>query len=138
MTDLQEWITAAAKRQKWKGKRNYLFAYFLYLVAACSSGGATLWAAALAARRQAPSFWLALIAALPAVALLLNDTLQLEAKGRWCYEKRTQLLALLRSSRFEGIDDKSISSKWSDLDIKLEKSWPRFRATLPVLVESRA
>jgi len=126
MTELQEDLSRSAERLKWKGKRNYLFAYLLYAIAALSSAGASIWAAALVAVKRPPPFWFPILAALPAAAIYLNDTLQLEEKARWCYEKRNHLKALLRKSKFAQSQDSMITEEWNALEIRLEKSWPRF------------
>jgi hypothetical protein len=126
MTALQSDLERRIHRLKWKGKRNYLFAYTLYAAAALASGLATIWAAALAANKSSPNMWLAALASIPGVAVLLNETLKPEPKGRWSYEKRAALETMLRSSLYAGVADAEIVSKWNDLDLKMEREWPRF------------
>jgi hypothetical protein len=126
MTELQSELAAKAKRLKWKGKRSYLFAYLIYSAAAAASGTATIWTAALAFNKQPPSIWLVIVASLPAVAVILSETLKPELKGRWCYEKRAALEALLRKSRYANAPDNDIVEKWNDIEVKMEREWPRF------------
>ena len=126
MTELQTELLSKSERLKWKGKRNYIVAYGLYTIAAVSSATATIYTAALAVSKHSPSLWLAVITAVPAASVLLNDTLKLELKGRWCYEKRAALLSMLRQSRYAGVTDKEITAQWNILDVKMEREWPRF------------
>jgi len=126
MTELQAELESKASRLKWKGKRNYLFAYTLYGAAGLSSGIATIWTAALAASKTSPNLWTAILAAVPALAVVLNETLKPEQKGRWCYEKRAALEAMLRASRYAGSPDAGIVVEWNALEIKMEQEWPRF------------
>jgi hypothetical protein len=126
MTELQSEIQAKARRLKWKGKRNYLFAYCLYAAAAVASGAATIWTAALASNKSAPNTWVVIIASVPALAIVLSETLRPELKGRWCYEKRGALEALLRKSKYAGEADQEIVERWNELELKMEREWPRF------------
>ena len=126
MTELQSELKEKVRALKSKGKRNYLFAYCLYATAALASGIATIWTAALVASKSSPNLWLAVLASIPGVAVLLNETLKPELKGRWCYEKRAALESRLRSSLYAGAPDSEIVSKWNELDLKTEREWPRF------------
>jgi hypothetical protein len=129
-TGLQSDLDRKVRRLKWKGKRNYLFAYFLYAAAALASGIATIWTAALAASKTSPNLWLAVLASIPGVAVLLNETLKPELKGRWCYEKRAALEAMLRSLVYAGAPESEIVSRWNELELKMEREWPRFGAVV--------
>jgi hypothetical protein len=126
MTELQTDLQGKADRLKWKGKRNYIFAYLLYAAAGLSSGIATIWTAALAAGKVAPSLWTAVLAAIPALAVVLNETLRPEQKGRWFYEKRAAVNAMLRNSKYAGRPDAEIAAEWNDMEIKMEREWPGF------------
>jgi hypothetical protein len=126
MTELQSELHTKANGLKWKGKRNYLFAYTLYSAAAAASGIATVWTAALASNKTPPNMWVVIVASIPAVAVVLSETLKPELKGRWCYEKRAALEALLRRSRYTNTPDKDIVEKWNELEAKMEREWPRF------------
>jgi hypothetical protein len=136
MTELQTELETKAKRLKWKGKRNYLFAYSLYAAAGMSSGIATIWTAALAASKTSPNIWTALVTAIPALAVILNETLKPEQKGRWCYEKRAVLEALLRDSRYGARPDGAIVVEWNALEIKMEQQWPRFGSAGSKLIKN--
>jgi|SRR6266853_1237889 len=126
MTELQAELGNIANRLKWKGKRNYIFAYTLYCAAGLSSAIATIWTAALAASKTSPNLWTAILAAVPGLAVVLNETLKPEQKGRWCYEKRVAVNAMLRSSKYAGKPDSEIVVEWNELEIKMEQEWPRF------------
>ena|ERR1700722_10890907 len=138
MTELQTELENRASRLKWKGKRNYLFAYFLYGAAGLSSAIATIWTAALAASKMSPNIWTAILAAVPGAAVILNETLKPEQKGRWCYEKRAALEAMLRGSRYAGRSDADITVEWNELEIKMERDWPRFSTGPSRLVNRQA
>jgi hypothetical protein len=126
MSDLQAELQGRIGKLKWKGKQNYLLAYFLYASAGVASAAATVWTAVLVASRSAPSLWLAVLASAPGAAVILNETLKPELKARWCYEKRAALEALLRGSRYANVPDADTVAKWNELEIRLEREWPRF------------
>jgi len=126
VTDLQSELDSKVRNLKAQGKRNNLLATVLYAAAGLASATATVWTAALVANKSAPTPWLAVLASIPGVALVLNETLKPEAKARWCYEKRAALEAILRDLKYSGVTDAEAVSKWNSLDIKMEREWPKF------------
>ncbi len=118
---LKHALSQQIDNSKGHARRNYRWAYGFTLAGAAASALATL----IIAFGESENLKeiTAIIAALPAAAMLIESRLRLEERSRWHWHKTKKLQALERSLQYEGIADEEISKKWSDLEIELEEGW---------------
>ncbi|MCW5580715.1 MAG: hypothetical protein KIS72_05200 [Luteimonas sp.] len=104
-------------------KRNYVYAHATFLL----SVGGSFVASILAASDYGNAKVIAAVAALPGLALLVNNTLRFEERTKWLWRKARMAEKYLRKLRHA--NDPALDAMSSEYDIeaeKLESEWPAF------------
>ena len=104
-------------------RRNYVWAHLVFAVAVIASFAASI----LAASQAASPALVAAVAALPALALMVNNTLRFEERTRWLWRKARmaeKYLRRLRDAR-DPLRD-ALSAEFSSEAEQLESEWPAF------------
>ena len=129
---MQQDFTAEAERERARNQRHARLNHHAALAALALSAIASFLAAVLIAL-DAPKAAVVALSALPGALLVLNATLRLDAKARWHYRKVHDLDAILRAVRYEGLDPAEASRRLSDLQERMERSYPGFEASAPTI-----
>ena len=119
-------------RNRKHAKRNYLTAYVCYAIAIAASLLSTI---AIAADFPSKPV-LALVAAIPGTALLVNSVFSLEKKSAWHYEKYHHYESLLYRVRFEGFSIPSASKELRTFNEEMERLYPKF-GMMPQAIQQR-
>jgi len=114
---LMDALSKQIENSKGHARRNYHWAYGITLAGAAASALATLIIAF--GKIEELKVITAVIAALPAAAMLVESRLRLEERSRWHWHKTKRLQALERSLQYEGESEEDISKKWSELETEL-------------------
>ena len=73
---------------------------------------------------------LSALTALPALLLLVNNTLRFEERAKWCWRKCRRTERLLRELRDSAAPDAArISTDFSAMSEEMEMEWPAFGST---------
>jgi len=101
---------------------NYFTVWAMYVV----SVGASFLATVFAAMGSLDKVWLAVLAAIPGVVVLVNNTFKFAARSQWHYEKRRRLNSLLRLSEAgaQATTAPEVAEKWNRIDEEMDRSWP--------------
>lgn len=121
MDDLRAHLAERASRTRKHARKNYFAAYALFLIAITSSAAATISVSVGLAKELS-----AILAAMPGIMLLVNNTLKLEARSRWHWNKAHRLEQLLRELVHEGRDLKEVSRELTNVEKEMEGVWPGF------------
>ena len=110
----------------WLARGNYFALWTMYVVAVAASIIATLFAAT----KLLTGGWLAVLTAVPAVVLLVNNTFKFDARSQWHYEKKRRLASLLRLSQAgaKATSPAEVAEKWNRIDEEMDKLWPSWGA----------
>lgn len=122
MSNLSLELQAAIERRRTSGLWNYRAAYALYVIALVASFVST----ALVGFEWGSPQMRALLTALPAVALLINNTLRLEERSNWHRRKRHLLEGLNRGLQYSGASEKEVAEEWTKLNDKMAGEFPGF------------
>jgi hypothetical protein len=103
-------------------RANYYTVWALYVL----SVGASIVATASAATGWLDKAPLALLTAFPGVVLMVTNTLKLNARCQWHYDKKRHLQALLRlaQSGAKATTPPEVAEKWNRIDEEMDKTWP--------------
>ena len=104
-------------------KRNYVYAHLVFIVSVVGSFGATVLVASGLEYKLAA----AIMAALPGLALLVNNTLRFEERTRWFWRKARMAEGYHRAIRDAGDPQAGpLSRQYSEVCRQLEAEWPAF------------
>ncbi len=115
--------------QRW-ARRNYILAHMVFVVSVLGS-----FAAAVLASSDLGEEWfgesgnkatIAILAALPGLMLLLNNTLRFEDRTKWFWKKVRLAERYYREVRDTGETVSALSKRFSEESEKLEAEWPAF------------
>jgi hypothetical protein len=101
---------------------NYFTVWAMYIL----SVGASVLATVFAATGSPEKVRLAVLAAVPAIVLLVNNTFKFNARSQWHYEKKRRLDSLLRLSEAgaAGTTPPEVAAEWNRIDEDMDKRWP--------------
>ena len=119
LENLEKELTTCVRHYEKRARQNYAVLYVLYVVSIFASAAATI---LVATGRSGPM--LAVITALPGVVILANNSLKLQARSMWHYEKTRRLTSLFRELRDGRSSRDVVSKKLDDLEEEMDKTWP--------------
>jgi hypothetical protein len=119
LESLEKELTTCVRHYERRARQNYVVLYVLYIVSILASAAATI---LVAIGKSGPL--LAIVTALPGIAILANNSLKLQARSLWHYEKTRRLTSLFRELRDERSSRDLISKKLDDLEEEMDKTWP--------------
>lgn len=121
LENLEEDIKSLARQCERKGKQNYVALYVLYLLSILASAVATI---LVAIGKSGPM--LAAITALPGIAIVANNSLKLQERSAWQYEKALRVTSLFRQLRDGRSPRDVVSTKLDNLEKDMGKTWPEW------------
>lgn len=122
MSNLSIELDEAIERRRRSARRNYIAAYGLYVLALVASIVSTV----LVSLEYGSTQLRALLTALPAIALLTNNTLKFEERNQWHRRKRHYLEALKRRLQYSGAPEKEVAEEWTELNKRMALDFPSF------------
>jgi hypothetical protein len=73
---------------------------------------------------------LSAITALPAMFLLVNNTMRFEERAKWFWKKCRRLERMLRMVRYDpAVDVPTLMTEYSNMAEEMEQEWPAFGST---------
>jgi hypothetical protein len=128
MNDLLEEIKKEATFCERWARSNYTWAHVIFGISVFAS---------LASSVLIASDWVkdnkllgSLLAGLPGVMLLVNNTCRFEERTKWFWKKTRKLQRLMRELRDKREPDpEKVSAELSDVNEELEAEWPAFGAS---------
>jgi len=114
-------LGSRANKSRASARNNYFMAYATLAIGTSSSAAATI----LAAGSGCPGLT-AILAAIPGIIVLANNTFKFEPRAEWWYSMEHKTNALQRSLLYEGANAKDVSRMLSETIDEMEKSWPGF------------
>jgi hypothetical protein len=103
-------------------RNNYYLAYACFVVALLTTGLGVIFNTIDASN----AFLRGLFTAIPGVVVTFGSTLKFQEKSRWYWHRIRCLEAMVRRLKFGDEDPVPISREFSELNLKLEESWPTF------------
>jgi len=82
-------------------------------------------------RRSPQTFWgwIAILALIPALTLIVDGVFKWEAKANWHWKKEREIKSLIRQLRDQGARPSDISIQLSKLDEMMDSEWPSLGRT---------
>ena len=105
-------------------RSNYRTAYIVTGIAVLASVSTTIAVAAGIGKDH--NVVISILAAVPAVILVVTSTFQFEQKSSWHWRKTRALQALLRQLEYEGKNVAEVSENLSKVEMDLDKDWVTF------------
>ena len=110
----------AASYRRWS-KLNYGTAYTATVIAILASFFASL----TALTTKLPSGWVAFLAGLPALMLILNNSFRYQERAFWHSKKAYRLESLSRQIEFKDLPVGDASDKLENIDMEMDEEWKR-------------
>ncbi len=118
----QELLESIKNSSKW-ARRNYIYAHVIFILSVLGSFTASIFATTDFEYKSIT----AILAALPGLMLLINNTLRFEERTKWFWRKARMSESYYRKLRdANNPKTDALSSKYSEESEKLEMEWPAF------------
>jgi len=117
--DLEHEIEEIRRQEKRFGWLNSCAQYFVVTLALVGSVGASLLAAF-----EASSWLTAVVAAIPAAVVAVTKIFPFEARALAHWRKEYRLHGLLSKLRYEGVEVKTVSQEFREIESKTFDEWP--------------
>jgi hypothetical protein len=124
-TDLMREMQADVRGDQFWAIFNYTLAISLFGIAVISSVLATVGSSTERLRNKFGG-WIAVCAAIPALALMVDSVFRWEGKAEWHRKNAREVMVLIRKIRDQGESPKSVSIELDTLEEQMEKERPSF------------
>ena len=120
--DIAKALASDVKKYGLLGMFNYVTAYTVLFIALVGSAGGVITALKLPSH----PILTAILAALPGLALVVNQSFVFDLRAAWHLEKKRRLAALLRLVQVGAVERRDAAVEWNKLDAAMDAKWPGF------------